>query len=112
MALNKLERILEEFRKLDPEMPMQTAMTLLFVAQNQDAQDGVSIKMVAEALGISSAAASRNVSRLSKVGVKQQIGHGLVETFEDPLFRVRKCVKLTPKGRRVIQSIVEVLNDN
>ena len=109
MALKRLENVLEEFRKLDPEMPMQTALTLLFVYRQQDNDTEASIKDIAEAIGMSAAAASRNVSRLSKVGVKQQQGHGLVETFEDPLFRVRKCVRITPKGRRVIQTIEELL---
>jgi DNA-binding MarR family transcriptional regulator len=109
MALNKLERILQEFRKLDPEMPMQTALTLLFVYRQQDNQNGVSIKDIANAIGMSSAAASRNVSRLSKVGVKQQLGHGLVETFEDPLFRVRKCVRITTKGKLVIETLEGLL---
>ena len=109
MVLKRLENVLEEFRKLDPEMPMQTALSLLFVYRQQGNGTEVSIKDIAEAIGMSAAAASRNVSRLCKVGVKQQQGHGLVETFEDPLFRVRKCVRITPKGRRVIQTIEELL---
>lgn len=110
--LSKIEKMLKEFRKLDPEMPMQTALTLITVAKNQQKQNGVSIKELSDILGISGAAASRNVSKLSTVGVKQQKGLALVESYEDPMYRVRKCVKLTPHGKRIIQSLEEILNDN
>ena len=110
--LQKIERILKEFRKLDPEMPMQTALTLVSVAQLQNKHNGISIKELAEILGISGAAASRNVSKLTKFGAKQKAGLNLLESFEDPMFRVRKCVKITPHGQRIIDSLQEILNDH
>lgn len=110
-VINKLILTLEEFRKLDGEMPVQTALTFLLVAKYQTKPDGFSIKDVASMLGVSTAAASRNVSKLTEHGVKSVGGHGLVITAEDPLFRVRKLINLTPKGERVMRSLEELINE-
>lgn len=110
-VINKLILTLEEFRKLDAEMPVQTALTFLLVAKYQTKRDGFSVKDVATMLGVSTAAASRNVSKLTEHGVKSVGGHGLVTTAEDPLFRVRKLINLTPKGERVMRSLEELINE-
>ena len=109
--MRHLVTILEEFRKFDTEMPIQTAITLLLVKQHQDREGGLSIKDIAEMLGVSRAAASRNVSKLSVVGVKSSTGHGLVEAIEDPNYRVRKTVRLTKLGDRVTNTIQELANE-
>lgn len=108
-ALQRLIRAVEEFRKFDPEMPVQTVLSFLYTASLADKTDGVSIKDIGEALDVSSAAASRNISKLTEFGVKSQGGHGLLETVEDPMFRVRKRITLTPKGKRVLQTLQETI---
>lgn len=108
-ALKKLIRAIEEFRKLDPEMPVQTALAFLYTSELSEKSGGVSIKDIGAALEMSSAAASRNVSKLTEHGVKSQGGHGLLETREDPMFRVRKQIALTPKGKRVLNTLKEIL---
>lgn len=107
--LRKIIRLIEEFRKLDPEMPVQTALAFLYTAQLQTKDDGVSIKDIGVALDMSSAAASRNVSKLTEFGVKSQGGHGLLETREDPMYRVRKNIALTAKGKRVLNTLLETV---
>lgn len=108
-TLQKLIRAVEEFRKFDPEMPVQTVLTFLYTARLSGKSDGVSIKDIGTALEVSSAAASRNVSKLTEHGVKSQGGHGLLKTAEDPMFRVRKRIELTPKGKRVLETILETI---
>ena len=108
--MQRLITLLEEFRKIDPEMPLQTATTFLLVSEHSERDNGICVKDLAQLLGISSAAASRNVAKLSKVGVKSQQGHGLVEAREDPMYRVRKTVHLTPQGERVIRTLEELMN--
>lgn len=108
-SLQKLIRAVEEFRKFDPEMPVQTVLSFLYTASLADKPEGVSIKDIGEALEVSSAAASRNVSKLTEFGVKSQGGHGLLETQEDPMFRVRKRIALTPKGKRVLSTLLEII---
>lgn len=112
MLITTLTKIIEEFRKIDPEMPMQTALAFITVSKYGDTPNGVSIKDISKIMGMSTAAASRNISKLSKVGAKLKKGHNLVETFEDPNFRVRKCVKLTPLGLRVMKSLEDILDDH
>lgn len=108
-SLRKIVRVIEEFRKLDPEMPVQTALAFLYTAQLAEKTGGVSIKDIGVALGMSSAAASRNISKLTEHGVKSEGGHGLLQTEEDPMYRVRKRISLTPKGKRVLSSLQEII---
>lgn len=108
-TLQKLIRAVEEFRKFDQEMPVQTVLSFLYTAALSDKQDGVSIKDIGAALEVSSAAASRNISKLTENGVKSQGGHGLLETQEDPMYRVRKRIALTPKGKRVLATLMEII---
>jgi DNA-binding MarR family transcriptional regulator len=110
--MQRLITIFNEFRKFDTEMPIQTAITLLLVSEYQDRDDGLCVKDLANLLGISTAAASRNVAKLSKVGVKSSTGHGLVEALEDPMYRVRKTVRLTKKGEHVISTLKELMHEH
>ena len=57
-----LMHVLEEFRKLDPDLPIQYALSFLTLAENE----GMSMRELAERLGIAQSSASRNVAALSK----------------------------------------------
>lgn len=107
--IEKLIQLIEEFRKMNPDMQAQTMLTLLYAAKLEGRPDGVSVKDIEKALLVSTASASRNVSNLTEEGIKKQGGLGLLETAEDPMFRVRKIVKLTPKGKRVLETLIGIL---
>jgi len=109
MLKNKLFDALDYLRSFDAEMPIQTIMTLLLIYKHQDDERGISIKDIADQLNISGAAASRNVSKLTKAGVKSMGGLNLVTTKEDPMYRVRKTIRLTQKGESVMRKIQEML---
>lgn len=98
---HKILTILEEFRKLDPEMQLQMAATFTLVAM----RPGITMKDMAEILGISQASCSRNVAALSKWHRLNKPGHDLVYSEEDPIERRRKIVKLTAKGKRVAETL-------
>lgn len=66
--------LLEEFRKVDPDMPLQMAATFLVVANNE----GVTMKELGDKLGISQSSCSRNVAALSKVHRLNKPGHDLL----------------------------------
>lgn len=110
LELVKAIRLIEEFRKLDSEMQAQTMLTLLYIAQRNDQQIPVTVKEVGEFLGITSASASRNIAALSKFSRHNKAGHDLINTYENPERRIEKFIELTPKGKRVTETIKEYFN--
>ena len=67
-----LMHVLEEFRKLDPDLPIQYALSFLTLAQNE----GMSMRELAERLGIAQSSASRNVAALEQMAQLRQAGPG------------------------------------
>lgn len=101
-----LMRILEEFRKLDPDLPIQYALSFLTLASNE----GLSLGELATRLGIAQSSASRNVAALSEWHSFGKPGLDLVEAKEDPRERRRKLVTLTPKGHALVETLREILS--
>ena len=93
--------VLEAFRKLDPDLPIQYALSFMTVAQNE----GISIGELADRLGIAQSSASRNVAALSRWHSFGKAGLDLVQAQEDPRERRRKIVSLTPNGRAFLDEL-------
>lgn len=108
LAINKLMMFIEEFRKLDPEMPLQMAQTFLYVSTKPE-DNPPTVKDVAGYLGVSQASASRNVMALTDVSRHRREGHDLLRTSENPLNRTQKLIEVTPKGKRVLSSILKIM---
>jgi DNA-binding MarR family transcriptional regulator len=111
--LKRLELILEEFRKIDPEMQMQKAMAFLAIAERDaEGREGqpLTIMALGERLGLAPASASRNVGVLTAgKDFKGREGHGLVAVEEDPSDRRARVLRLTPKGKRVMSTIKSLM---
>jgi DNA-binding MarR family transcriptional regulator len=60
---------------------------------------------VRDLTGLSEAAISRNLAILGEGASRKQDGPEWVESYEDPEYRRRKLVKLTPKGRQFLESL-------
>jgi DNA-binding MarR family transcriptional regulator len=75
--------VLEEFRKLDPEMQAQTVLTFLYVMDTP----GISMTELSERVGYSQASTSRNVAALSEHQRLGKAGAGLLDAREDPANR-------------------------
>jgi DNA-binding MarR family transcriptional regulator len=101
-----LIRVLEALRHLDPDMPIQYALSFLTVAQHE----GLSIRELSERLGIAQSSASRNVAALSRWHSFGKPGHDLVQSEEDPRERRRKVVTLTPKGRALAEELRAIVS--
>ena len=97
-AMKKLSMCVEEFRKLDSDIPASTISAFCHIVCHHRDPQGVSIRDVAEALGVSQASGSRQVMMLSGVNRHRGKGFGLVDTKGDPMYRARKVITLTPKG--------------
>jgi DNA-binding MarR family transcriptional regulator len=96
---------LEAFRRLDPDMPIQYALSFLTIARNE----GMSMGDLAQKLGIAQSSASRNIAALSRWHSFGKPGHDLVEAHEDPRERRRKLVRLTARGHALIAELDLIL---
>ena len=106
MAMKPLSRAImfvEEFRKVDPELPMHSALILLLIAQ----KPGINLKELVQATGLVKSSVSRNVAALSK----EYGGKGLITMTEDPMDRRNKVVKLTLEGERMVRSLLHYIGE-
>jgi len=107
-VIKKIQKVVEEFRKLDGEMPMQMASTFMVVARHQ----GITMKDIAEKVGVTQSSVSRNIGALGSRHRYGKEGLKLVKTEEDDIDIRRKVVHLTPKGTKFVASLVEILQEN
>lgn len=103
--LGRLSLALSVVRILDDSMPVQTLAVFLEIAKNE----GISVSELGAKTGLAGSSASRNVAALSDWHWLKKPGLGLVATVADPMDMRRKAVKLTPKGKQLIDQIVAVL---
>jgi len=103
-GLNLL-KIIEEMRKFDTQIEAQAIAVFFYVAIH-GGKEGVSMQTISEELDIAQSSVSRNVYKLGDINRHKKIGIGLLETFEDPMERRRKLVRLTSKGKRVHSTLL------
>jgi DNA-binding MarR family transcriptional regulator len=96
-------KVFEEFRKLDPEMQMQTALIFLLIANNE----GCSISDLEKWTGLTSASCSRNVAALSDIHRKGRPGHNMIVARVDANDRRQRNLYLTVKGRSILNHVME-----
>jgi len=101
----KLLRCLEEFRRLDPEMPVQQVVTFLTVALNP----GVSLVQIAAMTDQAESSASRNVAVFSKLNRHKEKGFALIEGVPDPMELRRKVHTLTPRGVQLYEKVTHMI---
>lgn len=104
----KLYKVFEEIRKIDPEIPIQTAHVFVTVALIP----GITMREITDRLNISQSTTSRNVTALSKWHRLNKPGLDLVKAEEDPAERRRKVVNLTPKGVLLAKALKLILAED
>jgi DNA-binding MarR family transcriptional regulator len=107
MSLQEYLKFIQGVARIESEMPLQQLHCLLVIAQ---AKDGLSLTEIASKVGISLATASRYVAALGKQNRHREEGLLLIESFEDPMERRKKIIRLTAKGRTAINKLVGDLN--
>lgn len=100
-VLEEIERI-RMITKVDPDMTLQQLHCLLVISTEPE---GTYLTNIANKAGISLATASRYVSALGKMDRHHREGLKLVESFEDPMERRKKIIRLTAKGRAFINRV-------
>ena len=104
MALTSLTRailVLEAFRKIDKELPTQTALTLLHIAK----KPGVSQLELEELTGMGRSSISRQIAFLST-----DLGKGYVISGEDIHDRRKKVAKLSPQGELLVAAVRRIID--
>ena len=101
----KLAQAIEHFRTLDKEIPAQVIATFLYVASHNDCYKGD----LEKALAFSTASGSRNTDWLSEFHRLNKAGLGLLIKYRDPSNRRKQIVKLSPKGRILVQQLKTIL---
>lgn len=71
---------------------------------------GISVSDLAVRVGNTTSSTSRNVAILGDYGRGKSPALQVLKAVTNPLDRRSQLVKLTPKGERVIDQMVEVLN--
>lgn len=109
-AAHRLISVMDEFRKLDTILPLQTAQAFLIVAEAADRREPIKMKELERRLGLSQPAVSRSVAMLSfqhyREGMK---GHDLVIKAPSVENASEFVVSLTAKGRRVWATIKQIM---
>ena len=99
--------ILQEFRKLDYEVPAQVILCFVFVASHNPCHSEV----LCHELGLTRAAVSRNTDWLSEKHRLGKPGLNLINKEVDPSNRRRMVLSLTTKGKLMLKSIRDKLNE-
>lgn len=96
--------ILHRIQKIDPEFPIQYAICLIVVSQ----EEGISITNLAEKSGLALSTVSRIVGALSDY---RQLGqpYGFIEVKVSPQERRRKELYLTNLGKSSLKEILHPL---
>lgn len=103
--LNALREVTKAIgQATDPNMPWHRGLVLLTVALYD--KEGIDSRELARLCGLTPALVSRNLGELGEWSRLQRPGLGLVETSTDYADRRRKPVKLTAKGRKLMDKIL------
>lgn len=103
--LDKVSGLFQAFRSLDPTMPLQLAYTFILCA----IYEGESIGDIARRAGFATSTTSRHILDLGEYDRKKNPGYQLVETIIDPMELRKKSVRLTPKGRNLLNQIITTM---
>ena len=108
-TINRLERVMNEFRKAYDGMSVDQAMTLLWIA----AEPGSTQVEIGQRAGITRPAISRHVEVLGPPRVKlgKKVGQDLVTNDYSDEDHRKKVLRLTPSGERIVRSIEHLMSN-
>lgn len=99
-------QLIETFRELHPEMPMQMASTFLIIAM----RPGISQRDLMKFSTISQQSISRNVAALSAINRHGEPGLDLVAQRRDPRDARITVLSLTASGKQLIERVLSAVN--
>jgi DNA-binding MarR family transcriptional regulator len=96
--------LLGAFQEHNPTMPIQMAASFLLVAKNE----GKSLRELRQLSGVAQSTMSRHLLDLGARNRRFGEGLGLVRSEIDPMELRRKQFYLTPKGRRLLETLMGI----
>ena len=106
ISISRALKLLAVFRDMDADMPMGEAVSLLLIAQGETKEGGgLTVTDLRDRGEFALSSASRYMRALAKKDRHGRPGQELVADSRDPLDERKKVLRLTPKGRRVIEQI-------
>ena len=104
-TVERLLKVTQRLQALDREIPAQVIACFLYIASHEDCHK----QALEEALCLTTASASRNTDWLSHTHRLNKPGLGLIIKEVDPTNKRRLQLRLSAKGKRLIQSIKDDL---
>lgn len=107
--MQSLIDFVSEVRAVDPEMPAQTILAFLLVAEADIAGRIITMREIQQYLEVSSGTCSRITARLGQWKAYQSPGLDFIGADRDPMDRRIVRLRLTPKGAafaRRLQSLM------
>lgn len=104
--VSALLRVLQVLQTIDPEFPLQYAVCLALISQDE----GLSLTELAKRAEVSLSTASRIVGALSQYRQSGQ-PYNLVVVHIAPEERRRKEIFLSPSGQRVMEEVAQALHN-
>lgn len=102
--MEKLEKILAEFTKIDSEFPLQWALVFIEIVKDE----GASLKDISERTGISMSVMSRTIGALSNYRrMGKPYGLVLVKYAKDD--KRRKVLTLSAKGKKLSSALEKAI---
>lgn len=106
-AIIAIGRILDEFRRLNPNMPVAQIQAFLLVALD----DGHGMTEIAGKVDVKPSTASRYLLDMGIPRADDDGAYGLIERGIDPQNTRKARYTLTKKGQRLVQAITAVLEE-
>jgi DNA-binding MarR family transcriptional regulator len=101
-------RLLEAFKRVDPEMTLPTMLTFLYVVE-RDGQSGNQSE-VEQRLNMTGATTSRSISNWLEYKSKRIPGHNMMESIPDPEDRRYRMITLNHRGMALVEKIKEAVH--
>lgn len=104
-AIIALGRTLDEFRKLNPNMPVAQIQAFLMVALDM----GLGMTEISDKTGIKNSTTSRYLLEMGPSRLEGDGAFGLVERGVDPQNTRKARYTLTRKGEKLLRAVVDIL---
>jgi DNA-binding MarR family transcriptional regulator len=103
-SMSLLGQIFQTLRQINPDMPLQVAVTFCMVAE----YPGITQVEITKLGNMSPASVSRHIAILGEYDTRRDEGFDLIRVDVDDDDRRRKLINLTPKGQIFVDRLAQI----